>query len=254
MSKVSEDFMRVYLHPLLSEKEVSSKELGSGPPRVTGQFIGYPSQKTWHYTKGYELGVLGAGGWSASLALASRNDWKNLSVDGATEDSEHFMKSLREIVKAYPDVLNYLIQFDGPWKTVKELLKKKVEVFDWSKVEFYHGTSDVAAKQILKDGLRSRGSIGASAAYGATLDKNKAGNPNLIYLTTQLSMATFAASDAARASRGKPVVLKIKGIDGRYAVPDEDSREQDARKSLEKIGSIGYRRGISPRYIKVFRK
>ena len=61
-----------------------------------------------------------------------------------------------------------------------------------------------------------------------------------VYLTTQLGTAKSAASQAANAHGGDPVILEITGLDQSYALPDEDSRAKTAEESLARLGSIAY--------------
>ena len=53
-------------------------------------------------------------------------------------------------------------------------------------------------------------------------------------------MAKFAALDAAKAHKGEPAILSIRGLDSEAVRADEDSRESDPKKSLDRIGSIAY--------------
>ena len=94
-----------------------------------------------------------------------------------------------------------------------------------------------------------RSKSGFDPAYG-TASSAAEGNPDLVYLTTQIQMASFASRDAARAHNSQSIILEIIGLDENLAEPDEDSGEDTAIDSLNKIGSIGYRGIISPNKIK----
>lgn len=228
-------------------------EIAQRRGRPRGTFYGDDSGK-WHYTEGYPLGLRRAGwDWSASIGLASNNSWRNLSVDGATEQHRGFRQALNEIVALYPDVRDWLVSFDGPWVPAASLVQEDVpENVPWSTMVFYHGTSSHVVDAILHDGLRPRSDTNVAPAYGVDLGA-LAGRIDGIYLTTQLGMAKFAAISAAR-GQGNPVVLRIVGIDGSMVAPDEDSKEDTATKSLERIGSIAYLGRIPPRMIRVFRR
>lgn len=214
----------------------------NGRPR--GTFFGDGSGN-WEYVEGYPLGL--RGGWQASIGLSSENNWKNLSVNGATEFHKGFLRALGEIVEAYPEVAAYHVQFDGPWMLVSEVLVGASE--DFSSITFLHGTSSELVPTIMRDGLQPRKTTGVAPAYGHG-SSAPVGNSELVYLTTQNTMARAAARAAARVHGGQPVVLQVRGIDWRYARPDEDSRTDTAEESLAKMGSIGYARTIPASLIK----
>lgn len=54
-------------------------------------------------------------------------------------------------------------------------------------------------------------------------------------------MARFAARDAGRITKSKPIVLTVDGVQAKHLVPDEDSRTKSARESLDRMGSFGVR-------------
>jgi hypothetical protein len=190
----------------------------------------------------WELGGYLRGGWAwdAALSLARENDWRNLMVDGATEHHAGFHKALREMVREYPELHEFVIKFDGPWIPVSQLLgEPHTPSVNWEHLTFYHGTSSTAASRILVEGLRPRSHTNVVPAYGVGSGAG-VGRAEAVYLTTQLSMAKFAALDAAKAHHGTAVVLEVRGIDGSKVAADEDSRETDPTKSLARIGSIAY--------------
>ncbi len=192
----------------------------------------------------WELGGYLKGGWQwdAAMSLARENDWRNLMVDGATEHHAGFRKALHEMVREYPELHEFVIKFDGPWKPVSSLVgggsTEQAEI-RWESLTFYHGTSSTAVEHILREGLRPRSSTNVAPAYGGGSSAG-AGRAEAIYLTTQLGMAKFAALDASKAHHGVPTVLEVRGIDGSRVAADEDSGETDAAKSLARIGSIAY--------------
>lgn len=187
--------------------------------------------------------------WWANSSLYSRNDWKNLSVEGATETHSGFRKALREMVRSYPELEDWIVVFDGPFHRVSDLLGK-TQGTDWSGITFYHGTSSAALDNILGQGLKPRKETGAVPAYGAHVTRAAPSREDAVYLTTQMNTAQFAARDAARSTESEPVIIEIKGVDGRFVAPDEDSRESDPRKSLERLGSIAYVKTIPPALLK----
>lgn len=170
-------------------------------------------------------------------------------VDNATEHHTGFLKALREAAAVYPALLDYIIAFDGPFMPVKGLVGSDLD-FDWSKVTFYHGTSDSVWQLAKKEGLRPRAETGSRPAYGSLAGAHE-GRDDGVYLTTQINTALFAARDAARNTGSLPRVLVIKGIDGSRLAPDEDSRESTALASFQKLGSVVYVGTIPPNLIKV---
>lgn len=188
--------------------------------------------------------------WEMIAGMSSQNDRKNYMVEGATETHSGFIKALKEIVKSYPELKKYLIKFDSPdWKLIEDLLG--MGKFDWKKLKFFHGTSEFHWETIKKTGMKSRGKTGVEAGYGSGVSASK-GRKDAIYLTTQRSMANFAAIDSSRVTKSKEVILQIDGkyLDSKYYIPDEDSRETDAKMSLDRMGSVGYTRDIPSKAIK----
>jgi hypothetical protein len=134
------------------------------------------------------------------------------------------------------------LSFDGNTHLVSDFLSTET---DWSNIMFYHGTSSKRWEKIQqRGGLFPRKDTGESPGYGADKEHAAPSSSDLIYLTTQLGMARFAARDAAQADGSSPVVLRIVGLDEKYMVPDEDSKQHSARQSLAVMGSIGYRVSI----------
>lgn len=179
--------------------------------------------------------------WDASMGLNTRNEARTLMVEGATEHNSGFLKALHEMVREYPELRDFDVKFDGPWMPLTKLLSlrpRESKEPDWTQLTFYHGTSSTAASIILRDGLRPRSQTNVAPAYGASANA-PTGHVEAIYLTTQLSMARYAANDAAR-GRGTAVVLEVKGIDPAFVAADEDSRETEAAASLARLGSIAY--------------
>jgi hypothetical protein len=178
-------------------------------------------------------------------------------VDNATEHHKGFLRALGEIVRKYPELMDWLVSFDGPYIPVAKLVGGSAPSggVDWSRMTFYHGTSEWAWQQIKREGLRPRRATMVDPAYGAGVGA-KPGRKDAVYLTTQMGMATMAARDAARnASKegrgGGAVVLSVRGLDSRHVEPDEDSGEMDPKRSMEKMGSIAYTASIPPKQISV---
>lgn len=216
---------------------LASAQLPRKGPKYDGSFHGDDAGN-------WELGgYLRAGwDWDAAMSLSGANDRKNLMVDGATEYHSGFLKALHGMVRQYPELLDFVVKFDGPWVEVKKLLSvANVEkrAPNWAHLTFYHGTSSTAAERILVEGLKPRSVTNVAPAYGANSHAGE-GRAEAIYLTTQLNMAKFAALDAAQKHHGKGVILEVQGIDPEFVAADEDSRETDAAASLQRIGSIAY--------------
>ena len=171
------------------------------------------------------------------------------SVERATEYNSGFIQAVQEIVECYPEWANLKVSFDGPPKELWE-----VAHFDPPPLMYttwLHGTSEAAWKDIQRFGLLSRECARSKAAYGAVYQCG-AGDPRRIYLTTQRNMAGFAARDAGRATRSRPVILEVVGgLDPAYMVPDEDSGQSTAELSLWTLGSIGYMVPIPPKQMRL---
>jgi len=222
--------------------------------RPKGTFYG-DDKGTWRYTEGYPLGLRKEGwDWWGSIALSSKNDWKNLSVEGASEDNRGFRQALQKIVREYPEVGEYLVSFDGPYMPVSKLVSvvapKPDEDIDLGSRTYYHGTSDDVLDEILRVGLKPRGETNVNPTFGVEFGARPS-RELAVYLTTQLGLASSAASSAARQRKGRPVILEVRGLSHNLFQPDEDSGEMDAVKSLERMGSVAYVGAIRPNKIKV---
>jgi len=183
--------------------------------------------------------------WYATPSFSRKNDWRNLSVEGATEQHAGFRKALREMVAQYPELKDWIVEFDGPYRTVAELLGLSTSKTDWSELLFYHGTSMSAWESIQVSGLKPRGETNVEPVYGTGVGA-EAGRVDAVYLTTQLGTAKFAAGEAARKTRSPAVVLAIVNVDPRFVRADEDSKSTDPEVSLAKLGSIAYIKAIDP--------
>lgn len=242
MNESIRDVLRGYL------LEASKKDLPTKKGRPHFSILG-KNNGSWKLISGYDIGWSRAYDWHVAAALSSKNKWKTLMVDNATESHTGFLKAFNEAVAEYPDLKNYIISFDGPFMPVSNLVGSAVET-DWSKITFYHGTSDAVWQLAKKEGLRPRSATKASAAYGSAYSAQE-GSKDAVYLTTQLNTALFAARDAARNTKSLPRVLIVKGIDGSKLIPDIDSGEKTALASMQKIGAVGYLGTISHRLIKL---
>jgi hypothetical protein len=217
---------------------------------ITGDRYG-----NWDLEEEIDWGFLKTpGAWYATPSLSLKNDKRNLSVEGATEHHRGFRKALAEIVAQYPELRDWWISFDGPYKPLSDLVAPLDEV-DWSKIVFYHGTSLWAWDTIQHEGLKPRAASGADPAYGTGVGARE-GRKDAVYLTTQMGMARMAARDASNSAYRKGhgeggIILRIRGINARFVAPDEDSRETDALRSLEKLGSIAYLADIPLKLIRV---
>lgn len=208
--------------------------------RYTGMFVGN-DQGEWDFWPKILLGRKQYGWtWEAVLGMSSQNQGRNLSVEGATEQHRGFQRAFPQIVAAYPELVEFVIDFDGPKMPVPVVLAKMTgqgQHVDWPLVEFYHGTAGAVAPAILQDGLRPRGA--GRAVYGAGVGAVE-GRSDAVYLTTQLGTAHFAAREAANALGGSPTVLIIRGLPGKNMAPDMDSQEATAEASLGRLGSVAY--------------
>lgn len=196
----------------------------------------------WIYEPSYLLGQKAWEWWVEFLG-------DKLYAEGATEYHRGFRKALAEIVRAYPEILDLTISFDGPGIRVRDVLAwtPPARLQD---VVFLHGTSEAAWQRISAEGLRPRSLTGAAPAYGHSSGA-KDGDAAAVYLTTQRNMAAFAARDAAANMKSKPVILEVFGIDPRYAIGDHDSGLESAQESLERLGSIAYQGVIPARQVQL---
>jgi len=189
--------------------------------------------------------------WEMITRMSSRNNWNIYHVEGATEYNPGFREALCQMVDKYPELVDYLITFDGPPKSIVELLNPAV-CADWGDIEFLHGTSGTLLEPISAKGLLPRDITGMPSTYGSEITRAKPGRMDAIYLTTQMGMARFAARDACRLHGGNLLILSIVGIDSCNAIPDIDSGELTAELSLQRIGAIGYVGHIPPQIIRIW--
>jgi hypothetical protein len=219
--------------------------------RPTLNFYGFDGGgwfETDEYILGRSYGRQKLYDWSMHTGLATAHKGNIYHVTHATESHPGFRRAIEEITDKYPELEDYLIEFDGPRFPLIDLLQKPL-MNDWSQIEFLHGTSTALWPQIQQQGLLPRATTGQAATYGSAISSAKPGNPNAVYLTTQLTTANFAAIDAAKFHGGKPLILKISGISPEYVIPDIDSRAETAEQSLHQLGSIGYLAPITPAMI-----
>jgi len=195
-------------------------------------------------TGNWESKLILSNDWTMTCGLSLKNDRKNYSVEGATEDHPGFRKALDEIVKKYPYIKDYLISFDGPYIKISDVLKRKK--FSWKDITLYHGTASAFLDSIKKNGLSPRSVTNQNAGYGSFVGA-KSGNKDAIYLTTQIGMAKFAGLEVSSKTNSDRIILSVNGKDlnPKLLIPDEDSRKQTPEDSLFKIGSVGYL-GIIP--------
>ena len=89
----------------------------------------------------YDLGWRKDWSWQAAAGLSLRNEHQNLAVEGATELHPGFQKAMAEAVQQYPELQNYLVSFDGPYKPLPEALGAPgMAALPWPEITFYHGT------------------------------------------------------------------------------------------------------------------
>lgn len=191
--------------------------------------------------------------WEMASSLSSRNEWRNFSVEGTTEYNEGFIEALKNIVKEYPEVLDFEISFDGPAKPIKNILDRfsNIKTQEFQNIVFYHGTSSHFLNKIMEDGLKPRLETGSTSVYGA-MEAGES-NPRYVYLTTQLGMAHYAAISSAARYKSIPIILKVTNLTNNDLFrPDEDSKETDAYESLKRLGSVAYEGSISPDKIEIF--
>lgn len=209
--------------------------------RLRGVFHGQ-ADGTWHYDNDY---TTREDDWYGALGLINGT----LAVEGATEHHSGFRKALPEMVAQYPELLDLLVSFDGPSKSLKDLLGDQTAGI--AETVFLHGTSTVAWEKIKHEGLRPRSESLSCPTFGARGQTAPEGDCTRIYLTTQEGVAHFAARDAAALHGGQPLVLQVgPGLNPSYCGADEDSGKVDAESSLAAMGNITYRRSIPPNLIK----
>jgi len=225
----------------------AAKELPRKGKKYDGSFHGSDDGDWWLG------GYLEHSAWDAAMSLGLENERRNLMVEGATEYHAGFRRALKDMVKEYPELLDFVVSFDGPFIPVSKLVGEHEQTINWKGMTFYHGTSSWAADRILREGLRPRSATNVNPAYGASTSA-AAGRADAIYLTSQLTMAHFAARDAAKSQKAEPVVLEVKGIDADYVAADEDSKQTDAAKSLARLGSIAYLAPIPAHRIKIIQR
>ena len=254
------DYPKEALCLLLEASKTTPNSLPHKGPRYNF-FITGDDQGRWDLSPHYDWGALKYGKWMATASLSSKNDWKNLSVDNATEHHKGFQKALHEVLTEYPELREWWIAFDGPYRPITEVFKNLVPqaTTDWSKITFFHGTSLWAWEQIQRKGLLPRSATNVDPVYGIDVGA-PAGREDAIYLTTQSYMAQAAAHQAAikAAKSGQDprrigVILYVEGrdLDPTYIKADEDSRSMDPEKSLATLGSIAYTQTIPAHVIKV---
>jgi hypothetical protein len=230
-----------------------TRELARKGQKYRTSFYGHDDGK-WEAITGFDLGWVHKYDWEMVPSMSSKNEWRTYSVEGATEQHAGFRRALREIVRQYPEVVDFVISFDGPYKEVRDLVGAPAEREPrWEGITFYHGTSAKAWESIQREGMRPRGSTNVQPAYGVGSSAGE-GRVDAIYLTTQMSMAHFAAIDAAKTQKSTGVVLQVKGLDGQHMAADEDSGETDAAKSLARLGSVAYVGDIPASKIRLYEK
>lgn len=221
--------------------------------RRYGFFIYGDKTGAWELGDSARWGGLEDGAWQAIPSFSSKNEWRNLSVEGATEHHPGFLKALREMVREYPEMTDWWVQFDGPWIEVRDLVGSGSvsPKFNWESLKLYHGTSMAAWEKIQKQGLLPRNLSGMGPSYG-TLSQAGEGHKDAVYLTTQIGTARMAARDAARVTKSKPIVLQIRGLDAEFVVADEDSHSANPEVSLQTLGSVAYVAPIPASRVEMF--
>jgi hypothetical protein len=220
--------------------------------RYKGCFVG-DDQGNWQYTQQC-LGARKLGWtWVAHLSMSPQNSWRTLDVDSATEYHAGFLKALNEMVETYPVLMDFVVQFDGPYMDVSSLVSERpgldLSAPDLSTIVFIHGTSTAVYPDIARRGLLPRSMTGRGPTHGARVHAVE-GSLDLVYLTTQQNTAHFAARDAAALHGGMPLVLQVTGLDPSKLLPDEDSGTATAAASIARIGSVAHRGPIPPESIR----
>jgi hypothetical protein len=177
---------------LKKAKQLPRREYGNNKFKHIGAFHGN-SKGEWYLSDYFDKDE-----WSALLGMKSNL----LSINNATEYNNGFLKALKEMVKEYPELLDFKVQFDGPEIPITKLIHTSIKSNHWETIVFYHGTNSISADIILKEGLKPRSITNIGPSYGALSGANQ-GNQKAIYLTTQIGMARFAAMDAAKLRKGR---------------------------------------------------
>jgi len=175
------------------------------------------------------------------IELEPRKD--TIHVEGAHKTHTGLRQALGEIVSQY-NLQGWTLSF-GPGDEI--LIDEYLVHNDFSSISdltFFHGTSLHRWYKIRESGLTPRNTTGVTPGLG--MDVGVGSESDRIYLTINMNTAQAAAGEVSRRDGSEPVILRVTGLDEQYMVPDEDSREPTARRSLDRLGSIAYLRPIPP--------
>ncbi len=203
-------------------------------------------QKNGEITKGFD---------DKNPTMQIQPNAKSISTRNLQPQSRQFRTLAKSVQDKYgKDADNWDVQIYGAshnqtgnknyYRSLKYWMNQPSIDFSKGLPEFlYHGTStNLWNDGIKQKGLMPRRLTGSSGSYG-----NQGDSISLIdnvYLSIHPDAATrLAAEKASQQHGGNPLVLKIKteGLFPEKFTPDEDSFEDSAVKSADKIGTVGYR-------------
>jgi hypothetical protein len=180
--------------------------------------------------------------------------------------SPDFAKIIKALKPKFHDIGNWQVEYffmashlvtgnEKYYRTVDYWLKHTVNINDTLPEFFYHGTStNQWYEGIKKNGLLPRNITGSAGGYGSQ-NASSLSKKGIVYLSTHPDAATrTAAEQAANKHGGVPLILKINssGIFKDKLVPDEDSRQPNAQKSIVKMSTVGYEGRVPPSAIEPF--
>lgn len=173
-------------------------------------------------------------------------DNKRISIDNVSPHSAETRKILKALLAKDSRYIDFALDMDGYKTDVRTFMgsahERKLPRF------LYHGTSVDAWKFIQVEGLKPRGD--KDAVYGAHFS---ASLPDRVYLSGNVNNSVkFAARSASGNDGSKPLILQIDGntLIKSKLMPDEDSKKQTWKDSLDFINSFAYLGVIPPNGIK----
>lgn len=191
---------------------------------------------------------------------------KNVSLQKMSPQSSDFHKIIEALKSKYNDIESWNVDhFFMAGHMQASGLRKRTVGYWLSRPEInlaermpkylYHGTSSNLWYEGIKNkGLMPRGATGSTGSYGSQ-NISALSQENLVYLSTDPDFATREAADqSARKHGGMPLILRIrvKGLDPKRFLPDEDTRAYTAQRSIDISSTLAYNGEIPPDYIEPF--
>jgi hypothetical protein len=202
----------------------------------------------WEVISGYPF--TRAGYWDLTVWYSSGSPY--FSLNGASYESDAFLKALPLIVESYPTLLDWRVGTGSGYDPkISDLLQKAVDIPIHRKT-YLHGTSEAALEKIEQMGLLPPSVSGAEPSYGAQISSAEPADPRAIYLTTDFATASWASRDAANKARSSRVILEVLPPFMHILFgPDVDSGVSSAKESLERLGAVAYFGEIPPEQVRV---